>query len=291
MSQQALVLVTTPVAGIESASAFKVVDPATFHISAMDLAVTRGDGIFDVFGVRDGAPVNMDAHLARFARSAAMLDLPAPLESAWRPAIEAAIEAFGPGYGAVKLVMSRGIEGCGVPTGFIYVWSVEDEAALDLSGGISVVTLDRGYRHDVALTSPWLLQGAKTLSYAVNKSALREAARRGFDDVLFVSSDGYLLEGPTSSLILRIDGELFTPKHDLGILPGTTQIASFQVANSLGLTAREELLAVDALDRADAAWLTSSIRGAVPLRKVDDREYEIDSDLTARLNATVIRPS
>ncbi len=53
--------------------------------------------------------------------------------------------------------------------------------------------LDRGYRHDAERTSPWLLAGAKTLSYAVNRAMLREAARRGADDAIFVSSDGYVL--------------------------------------------------------------------------------------------------
>ena len=46
------------------------------------------------------------------------------------------------------------------------VWATTPPATV----GIRVVTLDRGYRHDVAQTSPWLLQGAKTLSYAVNRA-------------------------------------------------------------------------------------------------------------------------
>ena len=82
-------------------------------------------------------------------------------------------------------------------------------------------------RHDVAETSPWLLAGAKSLSYAVNRAAQREAARRGAHDVIFVSSDGYALEGPTSNVILLADGVVRTPQTDQGILAGTTQAAVF----------------------------------------------------------------
>ena len=49
---------------------------------------------------------------------------------------------------------------------------------------------------------PWLLAGAKTLSYAVNMAALRHAERHGAGDVIFVSSDGYVLEGPRSTVVI-----------------------------------------------------------------------------------------
>lgn len=82
------------------------------------------------------------------------------------------------------------------------------------------MTLDRGYRSDVAATSPWLLQGAKTLSYAVNMAALREARRRGADDVVFVSTDGLILEGPSSTVISRRGDEFVTPPQNSGSCRG-----------------------------------------------------------------------
>ena len=43
--------------------------------------------------------------------------------------------------------------------------------------GVRVLLLDRGFTVDAATTSPWLLAGAKTLSYGVNMAALRYAGR------------------------------------------------------------------------------------------------------------------
>jgi 4-amino-4-deoxychorismate lyase len=150
--------------------------------------------------------------------------------------------------------------------------------------GIRVVLLDRGYRHDVQSTAPWLLQGAKTLSYAVNRAVAREAARRGADDVVFVSSDGYLLEGPTSTLVYRRGSTLYTPGPDLGILDGTTQASLFRYAASVGLASSLELATPDILRSADAAWLVSSVRLAAPIRSLDGVPFPVDAGLSAEFN-------
>ena len=63
------------------------------------------------------------------------------------------------------------------------------------------MTLDRGLPAEGAGDMPWLLAGAKTPSYAVNMAALRHAERLGAGDVIFVSSEGYLLEGPRSTVV------------------------------------------------------------------------------------------
>lgn len=47
-------------------------------LHADDLAALRGDGVFETLLVRDGAACLLDAHLARLARSAELMDLPAP---------------------------------------------------------------------------------------------------------------------------------------------------------------------------------------------------------------------
>src|SRR5690606_15054619 len=142
--------------------------------------------------------------------------------------------------------------------------------------GIRVVTLDRGLRHDVDQTSPWLLAGAKTLSYAINRAVQREALRRGADDAIFVSSDGVLLEGPTSSVVYRIDGVLITPGTGLGILEGTTQASLFEYAASIGMPTEYRLAGPDDLARADAIWLVSSVRHAAPVRELDGRAVPVD---------------
>ena len=275
-------------AHVDGAPAFAFVDPETPQLSALDLGATRGDGIFESISVGNGKPQALEHHLRRFASSAAKLDLPAPDAAAWRSAILASIDALEPGAEAwVKTVLTRGVEGDGRPTGWVYAAHAPDHSRTRVEG-IRVIMLDRGYRHDVETTSPWLLAGAKTLSYAVNRSVAREAARRNADDVIFVSSDGYVLEGPTSTVVFKRGNAILTPGTGLGILDGTTQASIFRYAESLGFETGFELLTPAELAETDAAWLVSSVRLAAPVRELDGRAFPVDAELSAGINAFLL---
>ena len=153
-----------------------------------------------------------------------------------------------------------------------------------------MVTLDRGYPRGTAERAPWLLLGAKTLSYAVNMAALREARRRGADDAIFLTSDGYVMEGPTSSVILRHGDVWSTPAPSGAILHGTTQLSLFEHLEASGRRTEYRDIPIDELRSADAAWLVSSVRLAVRVVELDDRPTASDADETRALNAYLLSP-
>jgi 4-amino-4-deoxychorismate lyase len=267
---------------------FRLVDAEQPVVSALDLGVTRGDGVFETISIGRGRAQATEPHLARLARSAAMLELPEPDLDAWRAVVYALAEQLSDVPEAfAKLVYTRGVEGGDRATGWVFAEPSPDHTTARRDG-IQVVLLDRGYAHDVTTTAPWLLQGAKTLSYAVNRAAVREAHRRGADDVLFLSSDGFLLEGPTANLVLKRGDRLTTPATSLGILAGTTQADAFSFARSRGLTTSYELLTRDALEDAEALWLVSSVRHAAPIRALDGVPRPIDAAFTAALNEFLV---
>jgi len=289
MSPPVLILVSRPVVGMSDGrtdgdDGFRLADAGAPQLSVFDLGVTRGDGVFETVLVEGGRATDVDAHLARFARSAHQVDLPEPDRTVWRDAVAAAVAAHPPvGSLSVKLVLTRGIEGTGVPTGWVTAREAPDFAALRVEG-VRAIVLDRGYRHDAPATSPWLLLGAKTLSYQVNAAALREAARRGAEEVVFTSSDGFVLEAPTSSVLIREGGHISTPSAELGIVPGTTQRRAFEFFRDEGFETEAVRLRTSSLLRADAIWLVSSVRQAVPVTALDGEPLTVDAPLTARLN-------
>lgn len=256
---------------------------------ATDLGATRGDGVFETVGVVDGRPQALQLHLDRFVRSARMLDLPEPDARQWTAAIRDVTAALpATGESTVKIVLTRGDEGGdGTPTGWLVGATAPDHGRAR-TVGVAVVLLEAGRAAGTAERAPWLLLGAKTLSYAVNRAMLREAASRGADDALLVSSDGLLLEGPTSTVVLRTGDRLRTTPPEFGVLPGTTQADAFRFAADRGLACSVEPLTEHDLHQADAAWLASSGRLMAPIRAVDGTPRVIDGQLTAQMNAWLL---
>ncbi len=245
------------------------VDPQSPLLYADDLAAVRGDGVFETLLVRTGGPCLVEAHLRRLTHSAKLLELPEPDLAAWRHAIGIAARewtAAGDAEGALRLVYTRGRESGSPPTAYVTVNPLADRVAVARRDGVSAIALERGLPAVGTDAMPWLLAGAKTLSYAVNMAALRHAAHQGADDVIFVSSDGYLLEGPRSTVVIATDGEdgatgpcLLTPPPWYPILRGTTQQALFEVARARGYDCDYRALRPADLLSAQGVWLVSAI--------------------------------
>jgi len=258
-------------------------------LSVGEFSTQRGDGVFESIGVIDGHANEVEAHVQRLAHSAQICDLPAPNLEQWRQAVAAAAARIPQGEAVVKLILSRGVENGPAPTAWVTAAPAADFSAVRRDG-VRVVTLDRGYDLGAGERAPWLLLGAKTLSYAVNMAALREAHRRGADDAVFVTREGFVLEAPTASLIIRRGDEFLTPAPSGGILHGTTQLSVYELLESRGFRTTYATLSATDLATADAAWLVSSIRLAVAITAVDGAPLASDPDLTAELNAFLLSP-
>ncbi|OBI06283.1 aminodeoxychorismate lyase [Mycolicibacter nonchromogenicus] len=244
-------------------------------LHADDLAALRGDGVFETLLVRDGTACLLDAHLRRLARSAELMDLPAPNLDDWRRAVDEAVQQWaGTGEGSLRMIYSRGRESGSAadpaPTAYVLLTPLPERIADVRRDGVAVVTLDRGLSAQ-GLELPWLLAGAKTLSYAVNMAALRYAATQGADDVIFISSDGYVLEGPRSTVVLAEPGRLITPPLSHPILRGTTAEALFEVARGAGYECEYAPLRPADLAAAQDLWLVSSITLAARVHTLDGR--------------------
>lgn len=274
-------------------------DPGRPLLFADDLAAVRGDGIFETLLVRDGGACLVESHLRRLVQSASMMDLPEPDLAAWRRAIDIAVDrwyAQTAEEGALRLVYSRGRESGSPPTAYLTITPLPDRVHISRRDGVAAALLERGLPSTGVDAMPWLLAGAKTLSYAVNMAALRAAARRGADDVIFVSTDGHILEGPRSTVVIATTGAdgnpcLLTPPPWYPILRGTTQQALFEVARSAGYDCDYQALRPADLVDAQGVWLVSSITLAARVRTLDGRPLRpapLHADLAALVEEAIL---
>jgi 4-amino-4-deoxychorismate lyase len=245
-----------------------------------DLGFTRGDGCFEGCRVIDGTVDKIEAHVARIRRSAAALDLLFD-EPAWRALVEEAVAAWPTGVeGNMRWFLTRGRATTSESTGLVTIDELPATLSTQRRDGVRAVTLTRGTSHDVFAEVPWLLGGVKTISYAVNMAAQREALRRGADDAIFVSTGGYVLEGPTASVVWTVGDTMYTvPPGITGILASTTQRRLFERAAEHGWQTVLTDAVVDDLHAADAVFLASTVRGPVDVVELDGRPRPRDVDL------------
>ncbi|MCQ9369298.1 aminotransferase class IV [Brevibacterium sp. 50QC2O2] len=278
----------------QAAGTFELADPHTAHLLVDDLAPHRGDGIFETVLVTLDAAGSVtvhsrEPHFTRFQASAEMLELPEPDQALFDRALEAVMAAFisdNPGITgfSVRYAMTRGVEGTsGKPTAWALTIPIDPKYNKQREAGIRVLTLDRGYEAYFGQKAPWQLIGAKTLSYATNQAAGRYVHANDADEALFVSHDGLALEGPTCNLIVKRGNTLSTPEPRAGLLHGTTQRVVFRGAEAAGYTVEYADIPASELKTADALWMVSSVRTAVPIKSVDGAPIPVDEPLTQQL--------
>jgi 4-amino-4-deoxychorismate lyase len=237
-------------------------------LDPLDLALVRGEAVFEALRVYGGRPFRLGAHLARLAASAAAIELPLP--AGLEDLAEGAVAAAGGGDAVLRLICTKGPEGSGGgPAAFAICTDVPAPFEEERRRGLRLVLLTSATDPLVRAASPWLLPGVKTISYAVNMAAQREARARGADDAVLVGLGGELLEAPTANLWWRIGDTLHTPSLDLGILAGITRAVLCDLAPGLNLKVLEGVFTAEALAAADEAFLSSSTREIMPVVEVD----------------------
>lgn len=272
----------------------RIVDPHDRCVSAFDLSVLRGDGIFEATTVWNGYPISLENHLRRLSHSARLMDMPAPNLEAFTGAVNMVIAQYDdpePGP-LLRILVSRGLDagtgiGAEARTAAPSVWMFLDgRGTLHELTPITLASLDRGYASDITAKAPWLLNGAKTLSYAINQSMHRECERRGAGDAIMVSSDGFTLECPNSSIVAMFGDSFITPDPRIGILNGTSQRELFAWARQEGKKIKYGKLPFARLQEADRLFMTHG-GWVIPVRALDGQAYDVDPTQIKAINDAI----
>ncbi len=243
------------------------------HISVLDQGFLLGDGVFDVVSAWKGSLFRLDAHLDRLEQSLQATRLGQPLRRAeWQDVIIETLHRNELRDASVRVIVTRGVSREVVadprvvdPTVIVwaapYVFLADEEKRAQ---GIRLhVASGRGFRPDT------LDPRYKCLDRLSFQLAKIEALDAGYDDVVWLSTDGYLAEGPASNIFLVHQGRLRTPKK--GILEGITRATFLELAREAGIEVEAcDLSPFDAFS-AEEIFTTSTAGGALAVREISGR--------------------
>ncbi|WP_395664949.1 aminotransferase class IV [Methylocella sp.] len=243
------------------------IDGATLDASRapFDLAdrgLTLGDGLFDTALALNGRVFRKEAHLARLEDGLALLGIDAPIARA-RACMDA-LEAHGARH-SLRVTVTRGAGLRGLnPLG------AQKPVVFGALTPYAAAPFPRLRLHLAPIrrneTSP--ASRVKALSYLDAILAMREAAAAGFDDALFLNGAGRVACAGVGNVFALFGDELATPPLDDGVLPGIMRALVLEQAPALGLVPRARSFGLDELLRADAAFMTNSLRLVAPIDAV-----------------------
>jgi branched-chain amino acid aminotransferase len=250
----------------------RVLDPEHATISVFDRGFLYGDSVYETLRTVGANVLELEPHLRRLRRSAVGIAFELPFSDAdIADAIAQTLAAAGNPKSRIRVIVTRGTGPIALdtrvaesPVLVVLVTPLEELNPVVRMQGISAIVVDRQdfFRQG--------LVGLKTGNYLGNILALHQAHDQGADDAILCNAEGQVAEGSTSNLFLVSEGRVHTPSLASGLLAGITRDLVIRLLDTrLGLQVAERVIRVDELARADELFLTSSIRGVMPVTKLD----------------------
>ena len=239
------------------------------RIPVTDEGLLRGDGGFEVMRLYGGRPFALRDHLDRLKHTCDGLRLEAD-HDALEGELAALLEESGPVDALLRVVLTRGGR---------RIAMVEPLPQRPPTARVATVTYAPNR----------ILDGLKTLSYAGNMLAGRLAKEQGFDEGLYVTPHGRVLEGPTWTFFWVEGGKLFTPPLEDHILASITRARLLEECDVSQCSCT-----LDDVRAAEEAFIASTVREVMPIAAVDDIELPhapgpVTLDAHARFQARVER--
>lgn len=241
-------------------------------IPAMDRGFLFGDNIFEAMVAFEGVLIDPLPHLKRLEKSAQRLGLtiPWPQEQLLFELNSLAKAANFP-KAFIRLVITRGSsQGIAV---------TEHLTPLRVSYCLPANAIDHDkWNHGIkANFKKSLLESngssAKTGNYLASILALEEMKLHKCDEVLWVNPRGEITEASTANIFfVAREGDgiyLVTPPIESGILEGVTRYRIIELLKNAKIPVYEQKVPADEIARFDEAFLSSSVKGLIPISSVN----------------------
>lgn len=244
-------------------------DTAVFHAS--DRGALLADGLFETLRARNGTLAFFSAHFNRLLQSANALDIPLVLtEDELHTQCETLLKANQHENAALRITLTRGAG----PRGLLP--PAQAKPNLLITSALFYAhkpTATACIVNEIRRNTSSITSKHKTLAYLDNIMAQRIAHEKGFDYAILLNTHGFIASANCANIFFVIDNTLVTPDLQSGILPGIIRAHVLARAKQCGINTMCKSITLQDQKNAQAAFLTNSLAGIMPLVKINNQQY------------------
>lgn len=242
------------------------------RVSIQDRGFQFGDGVFETLAVSAGKPLLWERHLQRLLEGCTRLHIDPPAERALRS--EAEQLCVHVQRAVLKLVVTRGssergyaLPNDGTPTRALTLrpWPPYPEKAAQ--AGVDVCLCRTRISRNPQLA------GIKHLNRLEQVLARAEWQKEFAEGFMFDDRDR-LIEGTASNVFVVSQGTLLTPDLSESGVAGVMRAVVLEYAQAASLPYKITGITRSQLDAAEEIFLSNSLIGIWPVRRVESRVYE-----------------
>lgn len=248
----------------------KIIPKAEATVSVFDRGFLLGDGIFETMRAYNGRIFQLDAHLNRLAKSAAVMEIPLPSLRDLERAIGDTLQANNLKEAAVRLTITRGAGPLGLvppadpaPTVLVIAEALKVLSSAAYEKGVAVSLAPDRHPYQTRVTQ------IKTTSFAGNVLGTLHRRREKTEEVIFLNERGAVVEGAISNIFIVSGGYVITPFEEDGLLPGVTRDIVLQLCEKLFIPSARKSIVASELWGAQECFLTGSTKEILPVTRVE----------------------
>ncbi len=242
------------------------------RIPVLDRGFLFGESVYETFRTFHGYPWLFVEHHERLEQSTSALHIPLlySVQTFWEVVKEGASRISDDVY--IRIMVTGGVSDIKLepetprePNTLIFFKPFPSYPDSVFTQGVKV-TLSATRRNPIFSLDPRI----KSCNLLNNIFAYRESVAQGALEPIMLNYEGWVAEGASSNIfIIDNTGMIRTPPLDVGILEGVTRRFVLYLCRRFALPYKEERFKADELFNAREVFITSSLKGIMPVTMVD----------------------
>lgn len=256
-------------------------------VSAADRGLNYGDGLFETIRIRRGQPRFWQAHMDRLESGCRKLGMERPDQAVLLREVQTVVA--GRPECVVKIVVTRGVpdpltsrgyappSGCPV-TRIVSAHLLPPELFTDVEG-----VADPGNQShspaglklricDLRLANQPVLAGIKHLNRLEQVMARAEWNDPEISEGVMLDENDHVICGTASNIFLVSAGRMLTPRLDRC---GVRGVMRNEILKRFSARCEQRRITLDMLPEASEVFLCNSVRGILPVRRIDQWQYTL----------------